>query len=110
MTIRRTALPVEAMECPCNAVLWSNGGSTFLTDVVPAGWDLYLGMGINDRGEILAYGTFNNGHFERVLLKPIPGAPHNALRHANAPLRPAHHYSGPRAIKRDRTGRISIIR
>lgn len=102
--------PVEAMECPCNAVLWSNGGSTFLTDVVPAGWDLYLGMGINDRGEILAYGTFNNGHFERVLLKPIPGAPHNALRHANAPLRPAHHYSGPRAIKRDRTGRISIIR
>jgi len=64
--------PVNTMLCPCQAVLWHNGLTIVLNQVVPSGWDLLLGLGINDRGEILARGQFNNGRSILVLLKPLP--------------------------------------
>jgi probable HAF family extracellular repeat protein len=66
--------PVNVVLCPCYAVLWQNGSTIFLNDVVPPGWDLLVGISINDRGEILARGRFNNGFTGLVLLKPLPQA------------------------------------
>lgn len=63
--------PVNTMLCPCYAMLWQNGQSIALQDAVPSGWSLLLALAINDKGEILARGSFNNGQLETVLLKPL---------------------------------------
>jgi len=100
--------PVDSMECPCYAVLWQNGQTTFLEDVVPAGWSLLLGLAINDKGEILARGSFNGGPLGTVLLKPL--SKQQALTPAStsvAQLRSP--YKGPRAIVRDAQKRIREI-
>ena len=100
--------PVYTMECPCYAVLWQNGQMTFLEDVVPAGWSLWLGLAINDKGEILARATFNGGQLGTVLLKPLskqqgptPDPPSMAQRKLS--------YKGPRAIVRDAQKQIREI-
>jgi probable HAF family extracellular repeat protein len=68
--------PVDAMLCPCYAVLWQNGQTIFLNDVVSPDWNLWLALAINDRGEILARGQFDGGKLETVLLKPVKTASH----------------------------------
>jgi probable HAF family extracellular repeat protein len=100
--------PVDTMECPCYAVLWQNGGAVFLNDVVPSQWNLWLGLAINDRGEILARGQFNGGKLETVLLKPIPVAEQRGMPDLAAP-KERNPGAGPRALHRDRQGRIAEI-
>lgn len=99
--------PVYTMLCPCYAVVWQNGGAVFLNDVVPASWNLWLGLAINDRGEILARGQYNGGQLQTVLLKPTApamhssGSPRTAITHERALTYPA---SAPRAIRRQASG------
>ena len=68
--------PIDTILCPCYAVLWHDGQAIFLNDVVPAEWNLWLGMAINDRGEILARAQFNGGKLQTVLLQPIKTGSH----------------------------------
>lgn len=101
--------PVETMLCPCYATLWRNGQATFLQDVVPTGWELLLGLGISDNGDIVAYGSFNGGKQGRVLLKPVKvEAPESAPgNNGHGPTNPA---SVPRLIRRDHDSRFFEIR
>ena len=100
--------PVYSMLCPCYATLWQNGQEIFLQEVVPPGWELLLGLAINDKGEILARGRFNGGTLGTVLLKPLPkqqgATPISAL-----PAQRRVPYAGPRAIVRDSQNRIREI-
>jgi probable HAF family extracellular repeat protein len=100
--------PVDVMECPCYAVLWHNGQAIFLNDVVPAGWNLYLGLAVSDRGEILARGTPpDGGPYETVLLRPrkwVKNAqypPSSILTKERAMTYPA---SAPRKLRRQQNG------
>jgi hypothetical protein len=93
--------PVDSILCPCFAVLWQNGQEIFLNDTVPPGWDLWLGLAINDGGEIVARGQFNGGPLSTVLLKPITFADQSEAPDATPPtIRQAAH-TGPRALRRN---------
>ena len=53
--------------------LYSNGKMVDLNTLIPANTGLTLGLvtGINNRGQISAYGTLPNGHTVAVLLNPV---------------------------------------
>jgi probable HAF family extracellular repeat protein len=54
--------PSIAWLCPCHAAIWEDGKATDLNTLIPSGsgWQLTLGVAINDRGQIVGIGTFNN--------------------------------------------------
>jgi hypothetical protein len=56
---------------PAMRWFWQSGQMIFLNSVVSPSWNLWLGLAINDKSEILARGQFNGGSLETVLLKPI---------------------------------------
>jgi probable HAF family extracellular repeat protein len=104
--------PVNTMECPCYAVLWQNGGMVFLNDVVPAGWNLWLGMAINDKGTIMARGQYNGGHLQTVLLQPIAPIVASAISSATGITRErsrGYPASAPHAIRRKVSGHLQEI-
>jgi probable HAF family extracellular repeat protein len=66
--------PSEEFNCPCHAALWMNGQVVDLNTLIPgnSGWQLTIAMAINDRGQIIGEGTFNNLP-RSFLLTPVPG-------------------------------------
>jgi len=66
--------PSEEFNCPCHAALWTNGQVVDLNTLIPAnsGWQLTIAIAINDRGQIIGQGTFNNNP-RSFLLTPIRG-------------------------------------
>jgi len=97
--------PVDDMLCPCYATLWQNGKPLFLESLVEPGWELLLGLWINDHGQIIALGRFNGGSQQRVLLQPIPMRTPPGAKVARKPAR-----SFPRGFHRERNGSISVLR
>jgi probable HAF family extracellular repeat protein len=61
---------------PDRAVLWRGGAAFDLNDLIPAGsgWVLRSAEGINNRGQIVGYGTFD-GRTQAFLLTPVPAPP-----------------------------------
>ena len=78
--------PVDNFECPCHAVIWQDGKATDLNTLIPSnsGWQLINAVAINDRGQIVGSGAFNN-ESRAYLLTPQsgPAAP-SAENGANA--------------------------
>lgn len=56
-----------------HAVLWQNGSMLDLNSVLPqgSGWILQEAQGINDEGQIVGYGTYND-QLRGFLLNPVP--------------------------------------
>ena len=98
--------PVNTMLCPCYAVVWHNGQPTFLNDVVDPQWNLLLGLHINDRGDIVARGSFNGGPLQTVLLKPIVTASPTTSR---SQLRQVEKAPIERGFHREHDGSITAI-
>jgi probable HAF family extracellular repeat protein len=98
--------PVYTILCPCYGIVWHNGQPIRLDDVVDPRWQLLLGLRINDKGDIVALGSFNGGHFQRVLLKPISGT---ARSQGADQTRASTASTSPRGFRRDGTGRITIL-
>jgi probable HAF family extracellular repeat protein len=44
----------------------------YLSDLVPAGWTILAANDINDAGQIVGYGQFQNGGVHALVLSPIP--------------------------------------
>lgn len=61
---------------PDRAVLWQNGAATDLNSLIPAGsgWVLRSAEGINNRGQIVGFGTFN-GQTQAFILNAVPAPP-----------------------------------
>ncbi len=61
----------SAYTSPVRAVLWQRGVAMDLNDLIPAdsGWLLRSAEGINDRGQIVGFGTFE-GQTRAFLLTP----------------------------------------
>ncbi|HZZ24869.1 MAG TPA: hypothetical protein VFE60_20830 [Roseiarcus sp.] len=55
-----------------DTVLWSSSGTaTNLSAVLGPAWSDTTAVGLNDRGDILGYGTYNGGQYG-FLLTPVP--------------------------------------
>jgi probable HAF family extracellular repeat protein len=70
--------PAEEFLCPCHAALWVGGQAVDLNTLIPAnsGWQLTLATGINDHGQIVGQGTFNNSQ-RSFLLTPLEAPANN---------------------------------
>jgi probable HAF family extracellular repeat protein len=66
--------PVNNFQCPCHAAIWEDGKAFDLNTLIPAGsgWQLGNALGINDHGQIVGSGLFNN-EFRAFLLTPQNG-------------------------------------
>ncbi|MCI0539255.1 MAG: hypothetical protein L0Z50_28955 [Verrucomicrobiales bacterium] len=65
----------DGTDSSARAFLWENGGRMMdLNTLIPAGSPMTLRfpLGINDAGEILAYGVLKNGDTRPALLIPLP--------------------------------------
>jgi probable HAF family extracellular repeat protein len=68
--------PVQNWICPCHAVIWEDGNVTDLNTRIPpgTGWQLSFALAINDLGQIVGFGTLNNGFaVSAFLLTPQEG-------------------------------------
>jgi probable HAF family extracellular repeat protein len=68
--------PVQNWICPCHAVIWENSNVTDLNTMIPSGtgWQLSFALAINDLGQIVGFGTLNNGlAVNAFLLTPQEG-------------------------------------
>ena len=101
--------PLDALLCPCYAVVWHAGQPVFLNSVVDPQWNLMLGLRINDQGEIVARGQFNGGPLQTVLLKPLAGVPSKRSELAGATRERGSSQTTPRAFRRERDGGIVAI-
>ena len=100
--------PLYSITCPCYAVVWHDGQPLFLNSVVDPNWALSLGLWINDRGEIVAWGSYQGGAIQTVLLKPIAGAA-KTLK-SEPPIRKIDGtITTPRGFRRERDGRITML-
>lgn len=100
---------MNVMACPCFGVLWQNGQTYFLDDLVPSEWSIWLGIAINDNGAILARGKRTGGKLELVLLRPIPDSAMTAAQPQASGniIRPDR--TGPRALRRAPDGTIQEV-
>ena len=102
--------PVNIMACPCFGILWQNGQTYLLNDLVSSEWNIWLGIAISDTGAILARGKKIGGKLELVLLRPIPGSTVMSSRTLQSAALAKAFQAGPRALRRGRDRVIHEIK
>jgi probable HAF family extracellular repeat protein len=105
--------PVQNWICPCHAVIWENSNVTDLNTMIPSGtgWQLSFALAINDLGQIVGFGTLNNGlAVNAFLLTPQEGNSPSATTgaaHANSVAAPQ---ASPAAVRMTMTnGKPRIV-